>query len=132
MRRGFSILLILLFGLGPLQSLIDGSQDANLPACCRRNGAHHCAMSAPGAMRMAAAQSAETGNTPTVSAPLTCPYYPGAIAMQTTPVQALVVAAGTVQAQLTFAYARVATQTPLLTTLARAHAGRGPPAFISI
>ncbi len=44
MRRGFSILLILFFGLGPLSAFVDGSEDASLPACCRRHGAHHCAM----------------------------------------------------------------------------------------
>ena len=44
MRRGFSIFLILFFGLGPLSALIDGSEDASLPPCCRRHGAHHCAM----------------------------------------------------------------------------------------
>ena len=44
MRRGFSIFLVLFFGLGPLSALVDGSEDASLPPCCRRHGAHHCAM----------------------------------------------------------------------------------------
>jgi hypothetical protein len=44
MRRVFSIFLILFFGLGPLSALVEGSDDASLPACCRRLGAHHCAM----------------------------------------------------------------------------------------
>jgi hypothetical protein len=43
-RRVLSFVLLLLFSLpliSPLLALTVGS-DANLPACCRRNGAHHC------------------------------------------------------------------------------------------
>jgi hypothetical protein len=125
MRRGFSIFLILIFGFGPLTSLIDGSEDANLPACCRRNGAHHCAMS----VRMAAVtRQAATGKTPMVSVPMTCPYYPGAIALLSTPARALVVTAGTGDAQIALTYVPVATHASPFATPARTHAGRGPPA----
>ena len=44
MRRVLSFTLLLLFSLpliSPVLALTAGS-DANLPACCRRNGAHHC------------------------------------------------------------------------------------------
>src|SRR5262249_49252306 len=44
MRRAFSILFVLLFGLAPLGPILDGD-DPSLPACCRRHGEHHCAMS---------------------------------------------------------------------------------------
>lgn len=42
--RLLSITLLLLFALAPLAAL--GGQDAErrLPVCCRRGGAHHCAM----------------------------------------------------------------------------------------
>jgi len=43
-RRVLSFTLLLLFSLpliSPVLALTAGS-DANLPACCRRNGAHHC------------------------------------------------------------------------------------------
>ena len=43
-RRVLSFTLLLLFSL-PLISpvlALTASSDANLPACCRRNGAHHC------------------------------------------------------------------------------------------
>jgi hypothetical protein len=45
MRRVLAILLMLAFGL-PLiaPALAFGPDDSQLPACCRRNGAHHCAM----------------------------------------------------------------------------------------
>jgi hypothetical protein len=43
-RRVLTFTLLLLFSLpliSPLLALTANS-DANLPACCRRNGAHHC------------------------------------------------------------------------------------------
>lgn len=45
MRRAPAALLMLVFSLvlvSPL--LISGPDDAQLPACCRRDGKHHCAM----------------------------------------------------------------------------------------
>lgn len=48
MRRLLSLTLLLMFSLpliSPLLALGE-SPDSRLPACCRRNGAHHCGMSA--------------------------------------------------------------------------------------
>lgn len=47
MRRALAILLMLAFSL-PLiaPALAFAPDDSQLPACCRRNGAHHCAMMA--------------------------------------------------------------------------------------
>ena len=44
MRRVLTFTLLLLFGLPLISPLLalTSSSDANLPACCRRNGAHHC------------------------------------------------------------------------------------------
>jgi hypothetical protein len=120
MRRGFSIFLILMFALGPLSSLIDGSEDANLPACCRRHGAHHCAMAAM------AAQT-QTDDAPAVSAPMTCPSYPGSVALLSTPAQALAASSRTCDEIRAFEYVRVAAQTSWLSKPAKTHAGRGPP-----
>lgn len=73
MRRGFSIYLVLFFALGPLTVLSPASDDAALPACCRRNGAHHCAMY----MHMAAARIiVPPGAPPIAKVPSHCPYYP--------------------------------------------------------
>jgi len=44
MRRSIAISLLLLFGLMPMAPLLAPDADANLPACCRRNGKHHCSM----------------------------------------------------------------------------------------
>jgi hypothetical protein len=46
-RRLLAISLLLLFGfplISPLFALT-ANAEMNLPACCRRNGAHHCSMS---------------------------------------------------------------------------------------
>jgi hypothetical protein len=77
MRRALSILMILFFGLGPLAVTLSAGDDSRLPACCRRDGAHHCAMSAQTAAQMAAMMSDADPATPTVKAPATCPYFPG-------------------------------------------------------
>ena len=123
MRRGFSIFLIVLFGLGPLSVMVDGSEDAGLPACCRRHGAHHCAM----AMQMAAMARIIDPH-PAFSAPSTCPYYPGPTMAILMPAHALTVSAARlceagVQRHKAVAGYMVDSATP-----SRTHAGRGPPA----
>jgi len=123
MRRGFSILLVLLFGLGPL-SAIAGSEDAGLPPCCRRHGAHHCAM----AVRMAAKmRQAEPGSTAAVSSPLTCPGYPGMSAMFTALAAAVLAAAASLPAIAERAFATFAVRTIVPSAPSSDHAGRGPP-----
>jgi hypothetical protein len=72
MQRGFSILLALWFGLMPLAPALQGSDDANLPACCRRHGVHHCAMSDEAVAHILAAISHQ----PAFTAPSHCPLYP--------------------------------------------------------
>jgi hypothetical protein len=71
---GFVLFLVVLFSLPlitPLLALTGGS-DANLPACCRRNGAHHC-------MLLAGSSGAGVNFS---AIPQRCPAYPAV----TTPV----------------------------------------------
>jgi hypothetical protein len=69
MRRFVSIALLLLCWLGPACALLPGSDEAQLPACCRRHGAHHCAM---------ATANRSLGSGHSVAAPAHCPlYHPG-------------------------------------------------------
>jgi len=45
MRRLISIFLLLVFGMPlalPALAYTASSSEANLPACCKRNGVHHC------------------------------------------------------------------------------------------
>lgn len=67
MRRPLSILIVALFILAPLSVLLPGSAESQLPACCRRHGAHHCAMDT--------ALAATPAGTPQFTAPARCPLY---------------------------------------------------------
>jgi hypothetical protein len=44
MRRAISISLMMLFSWTLIAPVFASDAEANLPACCRRNGKHHCAM----------------------------------------------------------------------------------------
>jgi hypothetical protein len=125
MRRGFSILLVLVFSLGPLAFTLDAGGDAGLPPCCRRHGAHHCAM------RMAGDTSAAQSNSaPAVSAPLTCPHYPGATALLTGPDRALAATASRLHALTALAAAPALRLLAAASHPGAAYAGRGPPSAI--
>ena len=123
MRRGFSIFLILFFGLGPLSTFIDGSEDASLPPCCRRHGTHHCAM----AMRMAAMAHLPPDPRPAFDVPLTCPLYPGPSFAMLMPAYALTAALARPQVVWTRSLAPIFLRTTAHSSLRRTHAGRGPP-----
>jgi len=125
MRRGFSIFLILFFGLGPLSVCVDGSEDAGLPACCRRHGAHHCAMYAE-LMAMRAGRGIDP--TPSFSAPPTCPLYQGPTFSMLMPAHALTAAAAAVRAEFAQASSPAFERIAAFSTPSRAYAGRGPPA----
>ena len=74
-RRLLSIALLFIFSL-PLISpvlALTASSETNLPACCRRNGAHHCAG------MMGSAQSSN-GGTNLSAIPQRCPAYPAVVA----------------------------------------------------
>lgn len=73
MRRVLSIALALLFSLGPLAATFRASDDTRLPACCRRHGAHHCAMSDDA---MARGIEGNAASKPSFAAPSHCPLYP--------------------------------------------------------
>jgi len=125
MRRGFSIFLILFFGLGPLSAFVDGSEDAGLPPCCRRHGKHHCAMYAE-IMAMRAGRGIDP--TPSFSAPLTCPLYHGPAFSMLMPAYALTAAAPKVRGEFTRTSVSAFERMAAFSRPSRAYAGRGPPA----
>jgi hypothetical protein len=75
LRKSLSILLLAVFGLPFVSPLLDmtAGAESNLPACCRRNGAHHCMMSE------AQKQALLHGDNVTVIR-TRCPLYPKATA----------------------------------------------------
>jgi hypothetical protein len=77
LRRFLSILLLAVFGLPFVSPLLamTAKSESNLPACCRRNGKHHC-LTGMG-------ERAQFANRdPQFQASLDkCPYFPAAVAM---------------------------------------------------
>jgi hypothetical protein len=103
MRRILSILLVLILGLGPVVpagALAAGLipefasgwtgkvDESRLPACCRRNGKHHCAMMAM-MQQQAREQQAEADRAASVSSRDDCPFAPKALAATAASVAAL-------------------------------------------
>lgn len=134
-RRVPAIVLLVLFNfalIGPVW-IGDADSRANLPACCRRDGKHHCAMS-QGAMSEQAMSQAmmprESG--PALSANTKCPLYPAAtattaqdatpltVSMAQSAISYIVRAAGTTQNEAGY---RI--------SFSRARQKRGPPALLS-
>lgn len=118
MRRFLAIAVLAVLSFGPLAWLLPGSDDARLPICCRRHGAHRCSMN------MA---SSESSKGTTVSEPSHCPNYsyeiPGIIA----PFLVLDEAA-----PARVSITRVLTRESRVETSleSSAHSGRGPPTYI--
>jgi hypothetical protein len=73
MRRALAITLLIAFGVPLAQPILAATADpeSQLPACCRRHGAHHCSMRMAAMMSMMSA--ANSG--PALNAP-PCPLYP--------------------------------------------------------
>lgn len=124
MRRGFSIFLVLFFGLGPLLALTNGSEDASLPPCCRRHGAHHCAMYAQ-IMAMRARFGFDPN--PAFEAPATCPLYHGPGFGMLMPAHALVAAAAQLGSDAMRGFEPAASRMLVCSRPGAAHSGRSPP-----
>src|SRR5215471_8525816 len=71
MRRVLSILLALAFGLGPVAFALGYDESSSLPACCRRQGAHHCVMPSD-----ARAYLRGLSQRPAFTPPTQCPVFP--------------------------------------------------------
>jgi hypothetical protein len=128
-RRGFSIFLVLFYALGPLTVLSPASEDASLPACCRRDGAHHCAMYMHS---MAAMMVVPPGAPPIAKTPSHCPYYPQHPTVRNSPVYTPAASSAAAPALLVQMYAPHAHSGTPLQVLFGAAAVRGPPAAISL
>jgi len=124
MRRALSIILGLIFGFGPLTPVFGASEDARLPACCRRHGAHHCAM----AEAMVKSQRENVSRTPVFAAPLHCRNYPDSSARATSPGYALAPTPHRAYACTGVDDVPASPQTAVRVAQASTHAVRGPPA----
>lgn len=129
MRRAISIFLLALLCYPSLswaltQSSVDESR---LPACCRRNGKHHCAMSEEMVGRIVAASS---GKTPTIGAPGHCPFYPTAQNATLTPIFVAAPQPASLPTHLLAERISIACITRVSTAILGARAVRGPPAVV--
>lgn len=129
MRRILSILLTLVLGLGPAMASVPANaltlgwnahgDESGLPACCRRHGAHHCAMGTQA--------TSETS----VSAAGCCPYWPHALASAAAPLAALKPESHALRIAVEH---RSASQAEIAAGISdrRSWPKRGPPSFNSI
>jgi hypothetical protein len=73
MRRAPAILLVFLFSFSLIGPALFVDAESDLPACCRRDGKHHCGMAGD----MAAAMADAPLSGPAADAlRLKCPFYP--------------------------------------------------------
>jgi len=71
MRRSVAILLALAFSWTLILPVFAASAESNLPACCRKDGKHHCMMQM---------ESRSASGDSFVAAGEKCPYFPNSIA----------------------------------------------------
>jgi hypothetical protein len=72
MPRASAILLLALFGFLLISPAVVADANSNLPACCRKDGKHHCSMTSPD-------ESEESGGA-LQSVRSKCPMFPGSAA----------------------------------------------------
>jgi hypothetical protein len=123
MRRLLSIFMVVFFSLGPLAATLEASDDVRLPACCRRHGAHHCAMTEQMASMIADTAS---GNA-VFTAPSTCPAFPASTAATTSGPQALAASSVSQPVPLAQLHSPAASSAFARLSKLRTRASRGPP-----
>jgi hypothetical protein len=126
-RRILTIAIILVLGLPAVSPLfaLTGAADPNLPACCRRDGKHHC-MGMPG--MLSATSSSKTHAT---IATLTerCPYGPHSLPGTPHPDTTLDASATFFAGILSHACVSPQTESKRRISADRSRQKRGPPSF---
>lgn len=118
MRRALSISLILLLWMPALAALLPGSEDVRLPFCCRRQGAHHCAMDS--------GQNADSG--PAVKASSRCSQFPAVLPATIAPVFVAAAIPAHRPTLVSGMYTSAARREAARAGRLRAQLDRGPPA----
>jgi hypothetical protein len=124
MKRALSISLIVLFWLSPFAPMLEASDDARLPACCRRHGAHHCAMT----VETASALGSPASRNAVLTAPSTCPAFPASAAGTAPSPPALAASSVCPPALLAQPHSHAASRASARLSNLRTRLNRGPPA----
>ena len=126
MRRVPAILLVFLFGFAPIAPALFVDDQSNLPACCRRDGKHHCGM-----------MDRDTAETPSSGVAgdtlrVRCPLFPNGGAMVPECGPALLAASQTAGVSVASQTADQAqAEAGYRIVLNRSHHKRGPPPLLS-
>ncbi|MGC2638737.1 MAG: hypothetical protein WA294_16255 [Acidobacteriaceae bacterium] len=123
MRRALALLLLVGFSFPLIAPLFtSGPDEASLPACCRRNGKHHCAMYA--SMRVSSRYQTITAR---------CPCYPFTGIALMLPHAFVAYRAPAIARQAAVAAAVVAeAEAGYRISADRTRQKRGPPALLSL
>jgi hypothetical protein len=121
MRRVWATLLTLLFSLSLIIPAVSAADaESSLPACCRRNGTHHCSLSKGGT---------ESSSGPAVQ-PTRCSLYPSAKGLPTGRTAAVAKASERIFAGLVAHPAtRRQTEARYRISFSRTRQKRGPPSL---
>ena len=122
-QRFSAVLLLILFSSSLITPLLSASDpDSKFPACCRRNGRHHCSMT--GSMHESSVPVVQTAR---------CGLYPGpAVAQATRQVVLGWNARAAFWAPINQTATRPRTTSSLsCNAVSRAHQKRGPPSVLS-
>jgi hypothetical protein len=125
-RRFLSISLLLLFTLPLVSPLFAASTaEANIRACCRRSGKHHCAMSATA---QSSANDDAKINTPSLRE--RCPYSPASSAAISLPYVADPIQTAISADTPSHPICHAQTEDFFRISSSRSHQKRGPPFLI--
>jgi hypothetical protein len=128
LRKLIAIALLVVFGLPFAQSLfaLTTKSEANLPACCRRNGKHHCMMSM-------AERAQSLDDKPRIEAPKDkCPYAPATVAVSHHPTDGVATASAIYAELVSLPSVRPQTESKRRIAQDRSRSKRGPPALASL
>jgi hypothetical protein len=96
-----------------------------LPACCRRHGSHHCALSGNA---MALRTQAASGSGPILVAPARCPFFPASNAVPASNPLALAVRPSALPVQLVQTLVPPSGRAAVRLNQVSTRTGRAPPA----
>lgn len=124
MRRGPAIMLVFLFSFSLIGPALFVDDESNLPACCRRDGKHHCAM-VDRDMAQEPPSGAAAGALRTK-----CPFFPSGGAVLPHSCGAVLAACQTAGAVVSQIAGPAQAEARYRISFSRSHQKRGPPTLL--